>query len=217
MPSQSKQDPEVQYGLAWNPRPHLIQRYAVLCAVFSGISIVISWLAVLIIPGGFVGVGALYFASVFYAVITYWFGGWGMLASLIGAIVGSGVLTGMPIFLAIPYGFADVVEPLLPFLLLRILARHSQVDALGGNLLARPWTACLFVIFGAMLPPFLSGLWGTWFLILAGFVPAGAFWAALLSWWLGAAILLAVLVPPICKILSPTLRRTGMACVGIWS
>ena len=217
MSDSSKKILDVRYGLAWNPRPHLISRYAVLCAVLSGISIVISWLAVLAIPGGFAGVGALYFASVFYAVTTYWFGGWGVLASLIGAIVGAGVLTGMPIFFAIPYGFADVVEPLLPFLMLRILSHHSSIDALGGNLLSRPWSAGIFVVFGAILPPFISGLWGTWFLILAGFVPKNAFWAALLSWWLGAAVLLAVLVPPICRVLSPTLRRTGVACVGIWS
>lgn len=85
-----------RYGLRLNPRPELRLRYAMICAVLSGISIVVSWLAVLAIPGGFLGVGALYFASVFYAVITYWFGGWGVIASFIGALVGSGLLAGMP-------------------------------------------------------------------------------------------------------------------------
>lgn len=217
MSATNKAPSDVAYGLAWNPRPHLVSRYVVLCAVLSGLSIVISWLAVLAIPGGFVGVGALYFASVFYAVTTYWFGGWGLLSSFIGAVVGSGILAGMPIFYAVPYGIADIVEPLLPFLLLRLLSKKTQLDALGGNVLARPWSAALFVVFGALLPPFLSGLWGTWFLILAGFVPANAFWAALLSWWLGAAVLLAVFIPPVCKVLSPTFKRMGIACVGIWS
>ena len=70
-----------QYGLRWNPRPMQVPRNAVLCAVLSGISIVLSWLAVLTVPGGFLGVGAFYFASIFYALTTYWFGGWGLISS----------------------------------------------------------------------------------------------------------------------------------------
>ena len=73
-----------KFGLRLNPRPRLISRYAALCAILSALSIVVSWLAVLTVPGGFLGVGALYFASVFYAVATYWFGGWGIIASFVG-------------------------------------------------------------------------------------------------------------------------------------
>lgn len=208
---------EMEYGLSWNPRPALIPRYAILCATLSGVSIVLSWLAVLMIPGGFLGVGAFYFASVFYAVVTYWFGGWGLIASFIGAVVGSGILTGMPVVFALPFGLADIVEPLLPFVLLRTVGRRMGLEPLAANLLSSTKNITLFIIFGALLPPFLSGIWGVWILNLAGFVPDEVFWIAVGSWWLGAAVLLGLFVPPICRALSPTLQKTGLACKGIWS
>ncbi len=207
----------MDYGLSWNPRPTLVPKYVILCAVLSGISIVLSWLAVLAVPGGFLGVGAFYFASVFYAVVTYWFGGWGLIASFIGAVIGSGILTGMPIVFALPFGLADIIEPLFPFIFLRTVGKRIGVEPLAGNLLSNPKYIVIFLTVGALLPPFLSGLWGTWILNLAGFVPEQAFWIAVGSWWLGAAILLGLFVPPICRAISPILQKTDFACKGIWS
>jgi hypothetical protein len=209
----------VQYGVRWNPRPAQVPKYALLCAVLSGISIVLSWLAVLAVPGGFLGVGAFYFASIFYALSTYWFGGWGLIASFIGALIGSGVLTGMPIIIALPFAVADIWEPLLPFLLLRLVGPKIGIDPLGANLLSKdkPLNFVLFVIFGAAIPPFISGLWGSWILVRAGFVPPTAFWVSVLSWWFGAAILLTIFVPAFGKALGRFVRRSNLACVGIWS
>jgi integral membrane sensor domain MASE1 len=175
-------------------------------------------MAVLAIPGGFLGVGAFYFASILYAVCTYWFGGWGLIASFIGAFVGSGLLTGMPVVFALPFAIADIWEPLIPFLFLRLIGPRIGLDPLGSNILSKPWYKfALFILFGAIIPPFISGLWGTWILNLAGFIPAGAFWVAVLNWWLGAFILLIIFVPQICKGLSGFLRGSGLACKGIWS
>lgn len=204
------------YGIQWNPRPSQVAKYALLCAVLSGISIVLSWLAVLTVPGGFLGIGALYFASIFYALSTYWFGGWGLVASFIGAVIGSGILTGMPITVALPFAVADVWEPLLPFLVLRLIGPKIGIDPLGSNL-NRPLNFLLFVVFGAAIPPFVSGLWGTWILVRAGFVPQAAFWTAVLSWWFGAFVLLTIFVPALGKALGGFLRRTNLACNGIWS
>ena len=205
------------YGLKLNPRPGSLPSYLILCAVLSAISIVISWLAVVTVPGGFLGIGAVYFASIFYALCTYWFGVWGLIASFIGAFVGSGLLTGMPAVFALPFAVADIIEPLLPFLLLRTLGKRIGIHPLGINILSKPLYLILFIIFGAILPPFISGLWGTWILTKAGFVPPGAFIAALVSWWVGAAILLAIFVPPICRLLAGFLQKTGLACHGIFS
>lgn len=205
------------YGLAWSPRKGFTPRYVFLCAVLSGISIVLSWLAVLAVPGGFLGVGAFYFASVFYAICTYWFGGWGLVASFIGAFVGSGLLTGMPVAFAIPFAIADIWEPLVPFIFLRTIGPKLGIDPLGRNLYSKLRHILAFLVVGAVIPPFVSGLWGTWILTIAGFVPPKAFWLSVASWWLGAVILLAIFVPPICKALSGFLDKTGLACRGIWS
>ena len=213
----SNNQSSIVYGLQFNPRPHLIGRYALICSVLSAVSIMLSWLAVLAIPGGFLGIGALYFASIFYALVTYWFGGWGLIASFIGAFVGSGLLTGMPVVFALPFAVADIWEPLIPFLFLRLAGPRLGIHPLGKNLLSSVKNMVLFAAICAALPPFISGLWGTWILNLAGFVPTEAFWVAVLSWWIGAAILLAIFVPPICKSLAGFLERTELACRGLWS
>lgn len=212
----STADKRRRYGLAWNPRPQQVAGNALLCAVLSAISIVVSWLAVVTIPGGFVGVGALYFASIYYAICTYWFGGWGILASFIGAFVGSGLLAGMPAPYAVVFAMADIWEPLLPFLFLRTVGQKLGVEPLGSNL-TRPVNWAMFALYGAALPPFASGLWGVWILTASGLVTARAFWPAVISWWLGACILLLVFVPPICNRLGDFIERRDLACHGIWS
>ena len=203
--------------LRWNPNPGQVTRYLILCAILSGASIAVSYLAVLTIPGGFLGIGALYFASVFYALATYWFGGWGLIASFVGAFIGAGVLTGMPAVFALPFAVADIWEPVIPFVLLRTIGHYFNLDALAQNAYSSVKSAAFFVIFGALLPPLLSGLWGVWILNIAGFVPDDAFQLAVFSWWAGAALLLALFVPAISRLLSPFLNKTGWLCRGIWS
>ena len=206
-----------QYGLKWDPRRHLRGKYIVLCGVLTAFSTILSWLAVITIPGGFLGIGALYFASIFYAVSTYFFGGWGLIASFIGTVLGAGILQGIPLLFAIPFGLANVLEPLVPFILIRSIGQKLGIDPLGSNILARPRNVILFITFGAFLPPLISGIWGSWILTLAGLVPRNAFWPAVASWAIGAAALLALFVPFICKSISIIVKKKDIACHGIWS
>jgi len=209
---------DIIYGFTLNPRPYLITRYATLCAVLSAVSIVISFLAVITLPSHFLGVGTFYFASIFYAIITYWFGGWGLIASFIGAVVGSGLLAGMAPSFAFPFAISDIWEPLTPFLFLRLVPKLGiRIDPLGGNILANISYALLFLVFGAALPPLISGIWGTWILSRKGIVPSDSFWVAVFSWWFGAALLLALFVPAICKALAGYMRRLDLACHGFFS
>lgn len=208
----------ITYGLRLNPRPSLIYRYLVLCVVLSALSVVLSWLAVITVPGGFLGVGAFYFASVFYALITYWFGAWGLIASFVGAFVGAGLLSHIPLSFAVPFALADIWEPLIPFMILRLLPRlGANLDPLGANILKRFSHILIFMVCCAALPPFVSGIWGTWILLKAGIVPPEAYWVAVFSWWFGAAILLAVLVPTITKGLAVYIRTADVACHGWFS
>src|SRR5437016_3069904 len=120
---QEKKRRHITYSFALNPRPSLVRRYVILCAVLSAVSVYISWLAVITIPGRFLGIGTFYFASIFYAIITFWFGGWGLIASFIGAFLGSGLLAGVPSTYAVQFAVADIWEPLIPFLFLRLAPR----------------------------------------------------------------------------------------------
>jgi hypothetical protein len=215
---QEKKSAHFTYGFRLNPRPSLARRFAILCAILSAISIVLSWLAVITIPGGFMGIGAFYFASIFYAIITYWFGGWGLLASFIGAFIGSGLLAGVPPKFAVPFAVANIWEPLIPFLFLRLAPRLGlKIDPLGGNILTKFSYLLLFLIFGAILPPLISGIWGTWILQKASIVPVDEFQSAVYKWWFGAFLLLAIFVPTICKALAGYIRRLDLACHGFFS
>jgi integral membrane sensor domain MASE1 len=180
--------------------------------VSSAISIALSYFGVVIIPFKVPGVSAVYPASVFYALCTYWFGGWGLIASYIGAFIGAGILVGVHWDTALLVGVADIWEPLIPFLLLRSVGSSVGIDPLGANIMGSVSRTALFIVFGALLPPFVSGLWGSWFL-----AERGQFWQALYAWWIGGSILLAVFVPPLCRVMVGTLRKKDLACHGIWS
>ena len=204
------------YGFALNPRPGRVRFYVTLCAALSAVSTTISYLAAISIPSKFAGVSAFYFAFVFYTVATVLFGGWGLIASYVGAVIGS-VLQGTPIRVAAPFAVADVLEPLIPFVLLRAFGTRLRIDPLASNLLDRPRNIVLFLLFGAMLPPFVSGLYGAWILRIANVVPAREYWGAVLIWWLGAAALLALFVPVICGKVSSRVAKAGFACRGLFS
>jgi len=183
------------------------------CVALSGLSIGFSYLGPKTIPFKVPGVSAVYPASIVYALCTYWFGGWGLLASYLGAFVGAGILVGVHWDTALLAAMADIWEPLIPFLLLRSFGPRLGIDPLGENIMGSLSKTALFILFGAVLPPFVSGLWGTWFLI----GPRQDFWQTLYAWWIGAAILLAVFVPPLCRLLAGFVRKKDLACHGVWS
>jgi integral membrane sensor domain MASE1 len=184
-----------------------------LCAVSCAISIALSYLGVIVIQFKVPGVSAVYPASVFYALCTYWFGGWGLVASYVGAFIGAGILLGVQWDTALLVAVADIWEPLIPFLLLRSFGPRLGISPLGDNIMGSLSRTALFIVFGAVLPPFVSGLWGTGLLVKE----RGEFWQALYTWWIGASILLAVFVPPLCRLMAGILRKKDLACHGIWS
>lgn len=208
----------VKYGFRLNPRPSYLHRYAVLCCILSVISILISWFSVKALPSGFLGIGSFYFASIFYALITFWFGGWGLIASFIGALIGSGLLAGVPPAYSVPFALADIWEPLIPFVILRLAPRFGmQIDPLGGNIVSKASYLIFYIIFGAIIPPIVSGVWATWILTEAGVVASNQFEISVFKWWLGAALLLAFFVPAICKSLAGHIGRADLACHGFFS
>jgi len=204
------------YGLAWNPRPALLWRYVGLAVALAVASVFISYSAVLTLPvrGP---VSALYFASAFYALATYWFGGWGLVSAFVGSLIGAGVMCGLPVGIAAPLSIANVLEPLVPFLLLRTIGGTIGLNPLATNILSTPGRSLFFFVAGAVVPPIVSGLWGVTTLRVAGLVPDDQFWQALVSWWIGACILLTIAVPLVGTLAGPALDRTGVCCRGIWS
>src|SRR5262245_9234549 len=127
----------VVYDLRWNPRPSLVGPYAGLAVLLCGGSVVLSRWAVLTLPAGKV-VSDFYFASLFYALATYWFGGWGLVAAYVGSVIGVGVWNGQGFVEGLAFSFANVVEPAVPFLLVRTVGRRLGIHPLCSNIVKSP-------------------------------------------------------------------------------
>lgn len=208
---------EPQYTLAWNPNPPLTMTQYAVYAIAIGVSIIVSWLGVFAVPIGFAGVSALYVASAFYNVMTLWFGGWGILASYIGCLVGAGWLSGLPVLFSIPWSIADILEPLGPFIIIRLVGPRIGFDPLGRNVLKSFKNYLFYFFFGALIPTIISGLFGTALLVLGGIVPPNAFYPTWVAWFVGGTIVIAIIGPILLTTLSPVIERFGLTTRGIWS
>ena len=74
-----------QYSLKWSANPPLSLGQLVTFAIAAGVAIVLSWLGVIGVPGGAVGVSALYVAMGFLVPFILWFSGWGLLIAMLAA------------------------------------------------------------------------------------------------------------------------------------
>jgi integral membrane sensor domain MASE1 len=189
-------------------------RYAGLAVALCVCSVPLSYGAVLLLPQG-KGISGFYFASIFYALTTYWFGGWGLVAAYVGSVVGVGFFNGQPATVAFLFSLANVIEPLVPFLLVRRFGSQVGMHPLGTNIARSPASMMWFLLFGALLPPFLSGLWGVTVLRTAG--QPTPFWASVGDWWAGASILLTVGMPFLGRLFGPYVDRSRIGCQGVWS
>jgi hypothetical protein len=111
------------YGLKWNPNPPVTVPQVVAYALATGVYTVLAWLSILALPFIQVpGVGGLFVAVGFGVPFAMWFGGWGMLMGFIGTSVGTGILTGMPVPIAVAFGVGDIILFGSLVLIYRVLA-----------------------------------------------------------------------------------------------
>ncbi|MEW6622337.1 MAG: MASE1 domain-containing protein [Bacillota bacterium] len=206
-----------EYGLKWNPNPPITMTQYAVYAIAIGVSIIVSWLGVFAVPIGFAGVSALYIASAFYMVFALWFGGWGILAAYIGCLIGAGWLSGLPVLFSIPWAIADILEPLVPFLLFRYVGPKIGFDPLGRNIFSSAKNILFFFFCGALIPTIISGLFGIALLVWGGIVPPAAFVPAWIAWFAGGTIVITIVAPILLKTLSPVIERFGLTVKGVWS
>lgn len=208
---------EPQYKLTWNPNPPItITQYAVY-AIAIGVSIIVSWLGVFAVPIGFAGVSALYIASAFYGAFTLWFGGWGLLASYVGCLIGAGWLSGLPVLFSFPWAICDILEPLIPFLIFRSWGPKIGFDPLGRNIYKSFKNWAFFFFCGALIPTMASGLFGTALLVWGGIVPPAAFIPSWVAWFVGGTVVITIVGSILLTTLSPVIERYGLTVRGIWS
>ncbi len=205
---------EQPYSLKWNPNPPLgvprLVTYAVAAAVYT----IVAWLGVIALPMGFLSVSALYIGMGFLVPFVLWFSGWGWVIGVIGAIVGAGILAGMPVPLAIPFGFVELVMVVPLLIVYRTLAPKFGVSSIGKDVF-KPKGFIFFLIVAVIAFQLLSAVSGNIVLYLFGFVPADALPLSISAWWIGNMITVTVIGTILLGVLTPVVERLGLTVHGI--
>jgi hypothetical protein len=206
---------EQAYSLKWNPNPPLGVPRLVVFAVAAAVYTIVAWLGVIALPMGFLSVSALYIGIGFITPFVMWFGGWGLVIGAIGGIVGSGILAGMPIALAIPFGLLVEWGTEIPMLVLyRLVAPRFGISSVGRDIFkAKGFVFYLLVV--VIFIQLLSALIGNGTLYAFGFIPADAMPVSITSWWIGNMISAVVIGPIILGALTPVVERLGLTVRGI--
>jgi hypothetical protein len=184
-------------------------------AVAAGVYTIIAWLGVIALPMGFLSVSALYIGIGFITPFVMWFSGWGLIIGAIGGIVGSGILAGMPVAIAIPFGLLVEWGTEIPMLVLyRVVAPRFGVSAVGRDIF-KPKGFGFYLVVVVILIQLLSALIGNAVLYAAGFVPLDALPVSISSWWIGNMISAVVIGPIVLGALTPVVERLGLTVRGI--
>lgn len=207
-------DQETEYGLRWNPNPPITVAALVTYALAAGVYTVLSWLGVIALPMGVVGVSALFVAIGFGIPFAIWFGGWGLLIGYIGSFVGAGLLTGTPLLISIPFAFVDWIQFGIPLLAYRLLARRFGLHPLGKDVYTLKGFL-FFLVFGVVVPNGLGALYGIAILSAGGLVPPDAFGPAVVGWWVGNMVVSVIICPILLRTVTPIVERYGLATLGV--
>lgn len=205
--------PQVEYGLRWNPNPPITVASLVTYALAAGVYTILSWLGVIGLPMGIVGVSSLFVAIGFGIPFTLWFGVWGLLIGYIGSFLGAGLLSGLPFAVALPFALVDIIQFGVPLLAYRTLAKRFGVHPLAKDVYSGKGFL-FFLVFGIVLPNLLGALYGITILLLVGFVPPDAWGIAVLGWWVGNMVVTAIIAPILLSTVTPIVERSGLAAHG---
>lgn len=189
------------------PSPTLGQIVAV--AVATAVYTILSWLAIISLPSGISVVSAVFLAIGFGIPFAIWFGGWAFVIAYIGNFVGAGVLAGLPLITAIPFGTVDLIQLGLPMLLYRLLAKRFGVSPIGKDVFTV--RGFLFFLFCAVLPNnIIGGLYGNLILIWSGINPLNVLLPGWLAWVASNVVVTIVIGSVLLRSLGPVVERFGL-------
>lgn len=203
-----------RYSLVWNPNPPLTVARLVTVAVAAGVYTILSWLGVIALPIGIVGVSSVFVAIGFGIPFTLWFGLWGLVIGYIGTFIGAGLLAGVPLLLAIPFGLVDLLQFGIPLVAYRTLAHGFGVDPVGKDVYTVKGFI-FFLFFGVVLPNLVGALYGIGILSAGGLVPPDAYWPGVIGWWVGNMIVTVIIAPILLRTLTPVVERYGLTSYGL--
>jgi hypothetical protein len=205
----------MRYGLAWNPNPPITLSQWVTFAVIVGVNAVLVFFGVVAVPFAAIGVSAFYVAIGFMIPFALWFGLWGIIAAYLGAFIG-GSLGGFPIAVGWYISSVDIIQVIVPFVLYRACAARFGLDPLASDLYSRHWLKAwvFFVLSSVFFQNVIAASLNMFILVRVGLMPAGVFWPAVTGWVVGDLIVIPLIMPVVCKFLSPVVERSGLVVRG---
>ena len=197
----------IDYTLNFTGWPSISQIVAV--AVAAAVYTVLSWLAIISLPSTYAGVSTVFLAIGFGIAFALWFGGWAFVIAYIGNFVGAGLMTGLPILAAIPFGAADLIQLGVPMLLYRLFARRFGVSPIGKDVFTV--RGFIFFLVCAVLPNnIIGGLYGNFILVQLAGAPPNLFLVNWFTWVLSNVIVTIVIGSVLLSTLGPIVERYGL-------
>jgi hypothetical protein len=204
------------YSLKWGASAPLSLAQLVTFAVAAGVATILSWLGVISVPGGAVGVSALYIAMGFLVPFILWFSGWGLVIAVLLGVIGAGILSGLPLSIALVFGPVDMVSGIPILLAYRWLAPRFGLDPLGRDVYT-PKGFIFFFLAVSVITRLISATYGVGVLYLFGLLPPDAVPISWLGWFIGDLIVTVVIAPILMRGLGPVVERFGLTVRGIWT
>src|SRR5579859_1991943 len=196
------------------PPPGLGQVVAV--AVAAAVYTVLSWLAIIALPSGITVVSLVFLAIGFGIPFAIWFGGWAFVIAYIGNFVGAGLLAGLPLLVALPFGTVDLLQLGLPMLLYRTLAKRFGVNPIGKDVLTMRGFL-FFLVSAVLVNNILGGLCGNLILIWGGINPPNLLLPGWLAWSLSNIVVTLVIGSILLRTLGPVVERFGLTIRNAFS
>ena len=189
------------------PAPSLGQVVAV--ATATAVYTILSWLAIISLPSGISVISAVFLAIGFGIPFALWFGGWAFVIAYIGNFVGAGLLAGLPLLLALPFGTVDLLQLGLPMLLYRLFAKRVGISPIGKDV----YTVrgfLFFLVAAVLVNNILGGLYGNLILIWGGLNPPSTLLPGWFAWSLSNIVVTLVIGSILLRTLGPAVERFGL-------
>ena len=145
------------------------------------------------------GVSLFYIVVASMIVFTLWFGLWGAGAAYIGCFIGAGLLSGIPWDISLYWSLADLIQVLVPL----IAFRYTRADIALSNIR----DLGILILSGVLINNLAGAAWGTLTLAWGGIIPSGEIISTVTRWWLGNAIVCAILLPLVLRVMTPVIRN----------
>ncbi len=197
----------IRYTLRFTGWPNINQLVSI--AVATATYTALSYVAVKLLPSPAPNISPIFFPIGFGLPFALWFGGWAFVIAYIGNFLGAGLLTGMSLTQAIPFGAADFIQLCLPMILYRLLAPRFGVDSIGKDVFTV--RGFIFFLLCAVIPGnVLGGLYGNILLVQFGFFEPKLFYFEWFMWSITNMLVVIVIGSVVLARIGTIVERFGL-------